>query len=109
MIDSAIATEEARRRDRLSQKEIADLLEITQGHYSKVIRGLVPLSTTLDGSMKAWLESKGHPVTVDAKSVRMRKLAASIQAQCIELMHLANLVEDETQDTNPPIGEADRP
>lgn len=87
--DSAISVEAARRRLGKSQAEVATALGITQGHYSKVVKGRVPLSPSLEGRMKKWLEEGMQPLVVDASAHRMRELAVSIRMQCTELMHIA--------------------
>ncbi len=90
--DSAISVEVARRRLGRSQAEIATALGITQGHYSKVVKGRVPLSPALEGRMKEWLEEGMQPLIVDSSAHRMRELAVSIRMQCTELMHIAERV-----------------
>ncbi|WP_133032435.1 helix-turn-helix transcriptional regulator [Sphingomonas sp. PP-CE-1G-424] len=92
--DSVISIETARRRLGRSQSQIATALGITQGHYSKVVKGQAPLSPALEGRMHEWLEANAQPVVLDAGAHRMRELAASIRMQCIELMHLADRVLD---------------
>jgi transcriptional regulator with XRE-family HTH domain len=88
--DSVISIESARRRLGKSQSQIAAALKITQGHYSKVVKGQAPLSPALAGRIDEWLEGNMQPVVLDAGAHRMRELAASIRMQCIELMHLAD-------------------
>lgn len=90
MPDSAISVEVARRRLGRSQAELAAALGITQGHYSKVVKGRVPLSPALEGRMKEWLEEGMQPLVVDSSAHRMRELLASIRMQCTEFMHLAD-------------------
>lgn len=87
---SVISIESARRRVGKSQTQIAAQLGVTQGHYSKVVKGRVPLSPALASRMTEWLESNRQLVTADAGAHRMRELATSICLQCIELMHLAD-------------------
>jgi hypothetical protein len=91
MIDHISALENARLAKRLTQAEMAVALEMTQGHYSKVIRRLVPLSSKLEARADAWLAEHGRPANSDDASVhRARQLLVSIRAQCMELMHLAD-------------------
>jgi transcriptional regulator with XRE-family HTH domain len=75
----------------LSQKELADALGVTQGHYSKVVRGAATLSPKLEQRMLHWLTENGQSVADDdATALRMRELAASIRNLCTELMRLAD-------------------
>jgi transcriptional regulator with XRE-family HTH domain len=92
MTDVLESIERVRHARRLSQKAIADALGVTQGHYSKAVRGLVPLSVKLEVQIQAWIERNGRmPGEDDRVARRMGELAASIQAQCMELMHLTGL------------------
>lgn len=87
------ALERARRQRRLSQTDLANKLEVTQGHYSKVARGLVPLSGKMAKRVDAWLAVHGGPAEGDdTAALRMQELAISIRTQCMELMHLAERV-----------------
>lgn len=90
--DSVISVEAARRRLGRSQAELAAALGITQGHYSKVMKGRVPLSPALEARMKEWLEEGKQPLVVDSSAHRMRELAVSIRMQLTELMHIAERV-----------------
>jgi hypothetical protein len=57
MTSDLIAKTEARRRLlRLSQQDLAQQLDMTQGHYSKLVRRLVPLAPSAEGKLKDWLE-----------------------------------------------------
>ena len=91
--DAVDALERARRQRRISQTALAHMLNVTQGHYSKVVRGLVPLSGKMAERVAAWLAENGGPLEGDdAAALRMRELASSIRAQCMELMHLSERV-----------------
>lgn len=85
--------ERARSQRRISQTDLAEALGVTQGHYSKVARGLAPLSGKMAKRVDAWLAVHGGPAEGDdAAALRMRALAISIRAQCMELMHLSERV-----------------
>lgn len=91
--DPMSALERVRRQRGLRQAELAKALGVTQGHYSKLARGIVPLSSKVHGRTVAWLKEYGGPIEGDdAATVRMKKLASSIRAQCMELMHLSDRV-----------------
>jgi|GEM_PF-2878686 transcriptional regulator with XRE-family HTH domain len=91
--DVVRALERARRQRGISQTTLADMLDVTQGHYSKVVRGLVPLSGKMAERVEAWLAEHGGPIEGDdAAALRLRQLATSIRAQCMELMHLSERV-----------------
>lgn len=89
MIDIRITLEHSRRMRRLSQAEMAALLEVSQGHYSKVISGAVPLSKKFADRVRLQLDSEEQPPRDVAIAHRMQALSASIRKNCIELMHLA--------------------
>jgi len=76
---------------RLSQAQLGRTLEITQGHYSKVMSGKVPLTNDLQEKMEAWLVTQEDPVVDSHVTWRMQELATSIRRECMELMHLASL------------------
>jgi transcriptional regulator with XRE-family HTH domain len=91
MTDRINSLEHARRQLGLGQADLAKILGMTQGHYSKVVRRKVPLSSKLEDSMRVWLDANGVANNVEGGSeLRMRELAASIRTQCIELMQLAD-------------------
>lgn len=91
MTDPRERVEHARLKARLSQAQLAGTLEITQGHYSKVMSGKVRLSADLRERMLAWLHSQSEPVGEEQIAWRMQQLAASIRSECMELMQLAGL------------------
>jgi hypothetical protein len=63
---------------------------VTQGHYSKVVRQLVPPGKRLSDSIGAFLADQDIDAEApSALAIRIGDLAANIQRQCIELMHLA--------------------
>jgi hypothetical protein len=86
--------EQARLKVRLSQAQLGRTLEITQGHYSKVMSGKAPLTDDLWQKMEAWLKTQEGPVIGPQVSRRMQELAASIRRECMELMHLVTLASD---------------
>jgi transcriptional regulator with XRE-family HTH domain len=76
MASDLIAKTEARRRlMRLSQQELARDLGITQGHYSKLVRGHVPLASKAEVRLSAWLERSKLP---DRESQERERLAGLI-------------------------------
>lgn len=93
-----LSPDEARRSRRMSQSEIARALEITQGHYSKVVASRAPLSDKLAKRMEAWLTVSGQVPLGDNATQRIYQLAASIRRECMELMHLVGLVQAAEQD-----------
>jgi hypothetical protein len=95
MVDILISVEADRRARRLRQSEVALALQVSQGHYSKVMAGLVPLSRKLEKRMLAWMRAEGDAVATIGDGKRMRELAISIRDQCMELMHLAERTVDE--------------
>ena len=92
MADLPERVERIRLRTRLSQAQLARTFEITQGHYSKVMSGKVPISAGLRGRMEAWLQSQSESGGNEQVAWRMQELAASIRRECIELMQLAGAV-----------------
>lgn len=86
--------EHARLRVRLSQAQLAQKLQITQGHYSKVMSGKVPLTLDLQQKMETWLKLQSTSVTEEQIAWRMQKLASSIRSECMELMQLAGLASE---------------
>lgn len=91
MIDLREQVEMTRLKVRLSQAQLALRLEVTQGHYSKVISGKVPLTDHLRLKMQTWLDTQPSSAAGPQATRRMLELVASIQRECMELMHLANL------------------
>lgn len=89
--DSIAQLEPLRRRLRLTQIAFASQLGVTQGHYSKVVRGIIPPGQRLSASIAQLLSESDQAgsETSDELAARISALAASIQRQCIELMHLA--------------------
>lgn len=94
--------EDARAAARLSQAAMAKIIGVTQGHYSKVITGKVPLTEGLRDRMNAWLAAHPSPAGSADVPLRMQELAASIRRECIELMHLAGLAGGLSEDGRPP-------
>lgn len=93
MTDPRAQVEEVRAAERLSQAQIARILGVTQGHYSKVVTGRAPLTEKLRARMDDWLRTRGLVASTEAHvALRMQELAASIRRECIELMHLTDLV-----------------
>jgi transcriptional regulator with XRE-family HTH domain len=92
-MDLILSVEEARRARRMSQAQIAEALEITQGHYSKVVASRAALSVRLAERMEAWLASNDRVTLGSDATRRIHSLAASIRRECMELMHLVGLTE----------------
>lgn len=91
MTDPREQVEQTRLKVRLSQAQLGRTLEVTQGHYSKVMSGKVPLTEHLRLKMQTWLETQEPSAAGPQVTRRMQELVASIRRECIELMHLANL------------------
>lgn len=88
MTDVLRFLEAARRDAGLTQSAVARDLGMTQGHYSKVVRGIAPLPLRLGGRIEEWLAMRGVSADAVPASDRARVLAASIRRQCLELMRL---------------------
>lgn len=91
-----MSLESARKARHLRQAELAKLLEVTQGHYSKVVKGVVPLSASLEMRIRQWIDAQGVEVDEQDRARRMKELANSIHSQCIALMHLAGVQSVDT-------------
>ncbi|MCG7625079.1 aldehyde dehydrogenase family protein [Epibacterium sp. Ofav1-8] len=65
--------------DDLDQAEVAHQMGVSQGQYSKVVAGRVPLAPKMEARMKAWLERRESRVASGDQE---------ILEKCIELMHL---------------------
>lgn len=74
---------------RMSQSELAAILGVTQGHYSKISSGKLKLSRKLRASAEQWLGSFS-PDYSDSDSVRLKQLLGIIDASCAEAMHILN-------------------
>ena len=92
MTDVVTSVEARRHRDGVSQSAVAASIGVTQGHYSKIASGKVPVSPNAARAMEAWLSDRSEPVVGGDASKRMRQLAGAIRRQCIELMHLTEQV-----------------
>lgn len=88
MGDLLISIDTARKERRIRQSELADALKVTQGHYSKVVAGLVPLSSKLEERMRAWLAQVEAVEIKSDRAHRVRQIAETIRAQCAELISL---------------------
>jgi len=83
--------ERARRRLLLRQSDVAAALGITQGHYCKVVARVVPLTDRLGEKIASWLDAyDSGAVGPPVDDGRIAALAASIQAQCAELLALTS-------------------
>ena len=92
-MDLILSVEEARRARRMSQAQVAEALEITQGHYSKVVASRAALSGRLAERMESWVAQGGRTTLGNDATRRIHSLAASIRRECMELMHLVGLAE----------------
>lgn len=92
-MDLILSVEEARRARRMSQAQVAKALEITQGHYSKVVASRAALSVGLAERIEAWLARNGRATLGNDATRRIHSSAASIRRECMELMHLVGLAE----------------
>ena len=83
--------EATRRRLAIRQADLASALEVTQGHYSKVVRARTPLTEALSKRISRWIEINDPSGAQDQGGIaqRMAHLAASIQEQCAELLRLS--------------------
>ncbi|MBB2168119.1 hypothetical protein HLH36_07095 [Gluconacetobacter aggeris] len=90
MSDLIERAEMVRRRLRLRQAVVAAALNISQGHYSKVVARRTPLARNLAERLAAWVDvnSTGEHADGDLVTHRMAMLAESIQRQCVELLQL---------------------
>lgn len=79
---------------RRSQAQLGRTLEITQGRYSKVMSGKVPLTDDLRQKMEAWLEMQKDFAAGPQVTRRVQELEASIRRECMELMQLVSLAGD---------------
>ena len=83
---------------RRSQAQLGRTLEITQGRYSKVMSGKVPLTDDLRQKMEAWLEMQKDFAAAPQVTRRVQELEASIRRECMrecmELMQLVSLAGD---------------
>lgn len=79
MSDLIAEVESVRQSERMSQAEIAHQTGVSQGQYSKVVAGRVPLTPKMAARMRAWLERR------EQKSMSNDR---EILDKCIELMHL---------------------
>jgi transcriptional regulator with XRE-family HTH domain len=78
----------------LSQGAVASRLSISQPHYSKIVRGIVPVTPAMAEALTAWLNSTGRPASTaeNRRSARIQKLTRSIERQLQELNSI--LIED---------------
>lgn len=90
MSELLAAVEAERIRDRLSQRDVAIALGMTQGHFSKVVRGLVPISARAADRMRVWLANRVGTAGGGAAPVGAANIAGSIKSKCMEIMHLVD-------------------
>jgi transcriptional regulator with XRE-family HTH domain len=87
--------ERTRLAARMSQRQLGEKLGVTQGHYSKVMAGIVPLGDGLREKAEAWLIAQAADEGASDVMMRMQELAASIRRECNELMQLAGVLSGE--------------
>ena len=81
-----LQVDEARRSQSLTQGQVAAACGMTQGHYSKLVAGTIPVGTKALDAFRDWLgEDQG------AREREMVRLAASIRDGCARLVALAGL------------------
>lgn len=90
-----LVDEVERRRvlQRIAQRRLATDLQITQGHYSKIIRGKIPVGKRAVAAMSAWLEVQSGPPRDAKRSLSIVELAGEISMQCIKLARLMGEIE----------------
>lgn len=88
MTELILDIERHRKAMRLSQAEIAELLHVTQGHYSKVISGKVILTNDLSEKMRGYLSKAVLPSSGVHESRRVLELLGEIKEKCIEIMQV---------------------
>lgn len=93
--------ENERRDNGLTQAEVADACNLTQGHYSKLARAAHRPSRRVTEALTSWLDARGKPSTRDRESVRIASLIASIQKDCVELVRLVGHRRDHVDDEHP--------
>ena len=70
---------------RLTQAALASRLGVTQGHYSKVVGRIIPLSSRLAESMGEWIEADRTERRAVADDEEIAELARSIQTDARRL------------------------
>ena len=91
MSDIRALMENARLARRLTQRQVATELGISQPHYSKVMGGVVPLATALERKVVTWLDAASTVAPdIDTRTGdgRAYALMHSIQRQIRELASL---------------------
>lgn len=85
------AAENARDAASLSQQQLAQVLGLTQGHYSKLAAGKVKPGPKAETSIRRWLNQQAAtPPDADARRAEMQRLAAEITMHCMRLTELAS-------------------
>ena len=79
MVDLIEEVEARRQALRLSQEKVAAEIGFSQGHYSKVTKGGVPMTPKMAAKMTNWLADEG---------ALGKGSAEEILEKCMELMHL---------------------
>ncbi len=75
----------------LSQERLAELLGMTQGHYSKLVTEKVNPGRKALASIRHWLSQEtANPLDDDARRAEIRRLSAEISMQCMKLAELAS-------------------
>lgn len=87
MNDVTISVEDLRISRGLTQKALADRLQVSQAHYSKVAGGLVKPSTAMVERMSDWVKEMGASAPTPDRS-RAMMLSRSIRRQSRELAAL---------------------
>lgn len=80
---------EARRMEMgLTQVEVARACGLTQGHYSKLAKGLHAPGRRVGIALEEWLKSRPGHHSKQVHSLRVASLAASIREDCATLVRL---------------------
>ena len=80
----------------LKQADVARACGVTQGHFSKVLRETVSLSSKMEASLSQWLRSgsDGDPERRDEASAIVRRLLRGSPARRAQVMHLLEAIAD---------------
>ena len=78
--------ERSRLERRLTQLRLAEQFGITQPHYSKIVRGAVPLTKDMHEAMDLWLRQ--NPPTLKPRSDELGRLTRRIERDIAKLNRL---------------------
>lgn len=89
--------------DGLTQAQAAKRAGISQGHYSKLARGKVPLGGRTENALRSWLERGGAPGSADRHD-EVGDLLAAIRRDCARLARLLDNTPSATDAQGRPNG-----